>query len=93
MKSIKKYNICKSCMCLRCQSLFCPYEKHYSCYPVNAGCLRCMFTESDVPVTECEHFTCRSRVKVYKVKAKRKNPYYRIATLIQMMHNEIKSLK
>lgn len=94
MKQItKKYNICKSCLCLRCQSLLCPYEKNFNCYPTNAGCVRCMMIESDTPVTECEFFNSRSRVKVYKVKAARKNPYYRIATLLQMLHNEYKNLQ
>lgn len=92
-QTVKKYNICKSCLCLRCQSLLCPYEQHYNCYPTNAGCVHCMMLENETPVTICSSFNPRSRVKVYRIRAKRKNPYYTIATLLHMLHNEFKHLK
>lgn len=92
MKSIAKYNPCKSCLCMRCMSLACPYEHFYNCYPNNAGCIRCMFTDNDKPVLECEHFQIRRRGEFYKIRVKRKDPYYRLATFLKLLHNEIKSI-
>lgn len=92
MKIVQKYNPCKSCICRRCNCLFCPYEKYFSCYPANAGCVYCMMQENDKPVLECPNFHIRSTAHFYKVRARRKNPYQGIARLISALHNEIKKL-
>lgn len=91
-KGIYKYNPCKSCLCLRCDCLLCKYEKFYSSYPVNAGCIYCMMHDNDIPVKECDGFRPRSVGVKYKIRFRRKNPYVSIAKLIVALHTEIKKL-
>lgn len=89
---IKKYNPCRECLCMRCHPITCKYEKFYNAYPANAGCVHCMYIESDQPVVQCESFRIRRFTKSYKIKAKRKNPYEGIARLLVALHKEFKRL-
>ena len=90
---IKKVNPCKSCLCLRCSCLLCPYEKFYDCFPTNAGCIHCMMHDNDKPVVECQFFKPRTTKRIYRIKIRRKDPYKGIAKLLVALHSEIKRLR
>lgn len=89
---VKKYNPCRTCLCIRCNCIQCKFEHFYNCYPVNAGCVHCMMTDNDKPVKECDGFRPRVSKTLYKIKLRRKNPYQNIAKLIASLHREIKKL-
>lgn len=86
-------NICKSCLCLRCHSISCKYEKFYNCYPTNAGCVYCLMQENEKPVIECDGFQPRKRGEVFKIKLRSKNRYSKIAKLLFTLHSEFKRLQ
>ena len=91
--TVKKSNICKSCLCLRCNVISCKYEKYYNCYPTNAGCVYCLMHENETPIEECDGFKPRQAKQFYKIKLKRKNPYYQIAKSLFTLHSQLKRLK
>lgn len=51
-----------------------------------------MMSERGEPLLECEYFKMFTGKPMYKVKVKRKNPYYKIAKLLQALHTEFKQL-
>lgn len=90
----KDYHLaCARCLCMRCGAVNCPYNQLYNCYPSNAGCVHCLQTERNEPLLECEFFKPYKTMSVtYKIKCRRKNPYYNIARLLQSLHSEFKKL-
>lgn len=90
---IRKINPCKSCLCIRCNSLLCPYEKFYNCYPTNPSCIKCLMDDNDRAITDCKFFTPRTTKHIYKIRVKRRDPYKNIAKLLASLHTEFKRLK
>lgn len=90
----KQYHLaCSKCLCMRCNAIACPYESMYKCFPNNAGCMECMRIERNEPLLECEKFSLyRTSSLSFKIKVKRKNPYYNIARLLNALHKEFKKL-
>lgn len=83
---------CKSCQCMRCSCLLCEYEKFYRVYPTNAGCVRCLHVENDLPVRNCPNFTPRKVTRTYRIRLKRKDPYYKLAHTLHSLFDQLKKL-
>lgn len=83
---------CRTCQCMRCSCLLCEYEQYYRCYPTNAGCVRCMEVENDKPVKDCPNFQFRSVKKTYRIRVKRKDPYYKLARTLKSIFEQIQQI-
>ena len=83
---------CRTCQCMRCSCLLCEFDKYYRCYPTNPGCVHCLNTENDTPITNCPNFRFRSVSHVYRIKLIRKNPYYRLAKTLKSLFEQINQI-
>lgn len=92
-KYVDRHLPCKDCLCMRCSCVFCQYEKYYKSLPINAGCLHCMRVSNETAVTECEWFLPRLRTQFYKIRVRRKNPYFMLAKTLHSAFQQLKDLK
>lgn len=92
-KVVDRHLPCKDCLCMRCSCLTCQYDKYYRALPVNPGCVHCMRTGRETALTECPWFLPHMRTKCYKIRLRRKNPYFTLARTLQSVFQQLKALK
>lgn len=89
----QKINICKSCLCRRCNTVFCQYERALHVYPQNAACIYCGMNENSVSVNSCLEFHPRVVTPQFRIKAFRKKRYARIGQIIAALQRELNNIK